>query len=35
MAGKFIVFEGVDGSGTSTQAMALHDYLVSKSQKLY
>ncbi|MDR2485125.1 MAG: dTMP kinase [Treponema sp.] len=33
MAGKFIVFEGVDGSGTTTQAMVLHDYLLSKSHK--
>jgi len=33
MAGKFIVFEGIDGSGTTTQAMMLHDYLLSKSKK--
>jgi dTMP kinase len=33
MAGKFIVFEGIDGSGTTTQAMMLHDYLLSMSQK--
>jgi dTMP kinase len=33
MAGKFIVFEGIDGSGTTTQAMALHDFLLSRSQK--
>jgi len=33
MAGKFIVFEGIDGSGTTTQAMLLHDYLLSESKK--
>jgi len=33
MAGKFIVFEGIDGSGTTTQAMMLHNFLLSKSKK--
>jgi dTMP kinase len=33
MAGKFIVFEGIDGSGTSTQAKMLQDFLLSESRK--
>jgi dTMP kinase len=33
MAGKFIVFEGIDGSGTTTQSMMLHDFLLSESKK--
>jgi len=33
MAGKFIVFEGIDGSGTTTQAMMLHNFLLSDSKK--
>lgn len=32
--GKFIVFEGLDGSGQSTQAGKLADYLNQKEQKL-
>ena len=30
MLGKFIVFEGIDGSGTSTQSEMLKDFLLSK-----
>jgi dTMP kinase len=30
MTPKFIVFEGLDGSGTSTQARRLHDYLLHR-----
>ena len=33
--GKFIVFEGLDGSGQSTQAAKLFDYLDDKKQKLH
>ncbi|MFQ6020885.1 MAG: dTMP kinase [Candidatus Aenigmatarchaeota archaeon] len=34
MLGKFIVFEGLDGSGLSTQAIMLRDYLVSKNKSV-
>ena len=33
MKGKFIVFEGLDGSGLSTQAMMLKEYLLKKGRK--
>ncbi|GAB6181757.1 dTMP kinase [Desulfotomaculum defluvii] len=32
MKNLFIVFEGIDGSGTSTQATMLRDYLLNKSR---
>ena len=32
MPGKFIVFEGLDGSGMTTQATLLRNYLVSKGK---
>lgn len=35
MAGKFIVFEGLDGSGSSTQAKKLSSYLNSKGKKSF
>ncbi len=33
MLGKFIVFEGIDGSGTSTQSEMLKDYLLDNNIK--
>jgi len=33
--GKFIVFEGLDGSGTTTQANLLFEYLKGQSKKVY
>jgi dTMP kinase len=32
MSGKFIVFEGVDGSGLSTQSVMLKEYLLKKGK---
>ena len=33
--GKFIVFEGLDGSGTTTQAELLYNHLRSIGKKAY
>jgi dTMP kinase len=33
--GKFIVFEGLDGSGQTTQALKLRDFLLAKKLKVY
>ncbi len=32
---KFIVLEGIDGSGSTTQAKKLANYLISKDEKIY
>jgi len=34
MPGKFIVFEGLDGSGLSTQALMLRDWLITKGNNV-
>lgn len=34
MSGKFIVFEGLDGSGLSTQAFKLKEYLFKKGKRV-
>ncbi len=34
MPGKFVVFEGLDGSGLSTQSLLLRDWLISKGNNV-
>lgn len=34
MPGKFVVFEGLDGSGLSTQALMLRDWLLAKANNV-
>ena len=34
-SGKFIIFEGLDGSGTTTQANLLFKYFKKQGKKVY